>query len=286
MRIEPSILFEDQDIAVINKPAGIVTNQAETVREVTIQSWWMDRLRQQHLEWPKDWEHMVPENYLVQYGTPEEVFGQRGGIVHRLDKDTSGALVLAKHPGALAALLSQFRLREVEKKYVCLVHGRFQIPEGVLQLPLGRNPRQRTQYVVDATGRPAETYYRVQKVFRSLQKSAVEELAQQTEMRQYRKKIDQNYQGFSLVLCQPKTGRTHQLRVHLNHVHHPIVADPIYLGRKRFSLDETWCPRLFLHAQMVSIMHPRTRKKIEVTAPLSPELEIVLNKMELEEDRG
>lgn len=281
---EPEMLFEDDDLAIIHKPAGVVTNQAETVREATIQSWWTDRLRSEagkgSAKKTAEWQGLIPTDYLHQYGTPVEVFAQRGGIVHRLDKETSGVLLLAKNPGVLAALLKAFRTREVHKAYLCLLHGKFTVKADTLVLPLGRDQRVRTKFTVAADGRPAETQYEVQREFAGLLPEAVEKVAKESDVRQARKKLVQTYQGFSLVKCWPKTGRTHQLRVHFSHIKHPIVADETYLGNKRYALDELWCPRLFLHAAEIEFTHPRTGKKMAYTAKLPTELAQVLENLQ------
>src|SRR5579859_5887904 len=98
------ILFENDDLAVVNKPPGVVVNKAGTVREVTVQDWWEERLSGSAESEMADWKEMVPADFPNEYGSPEKIFAERGGIVHRLDKETSGVLVLAKNPGALAHL--------------------------------------------------------------------------------------------------------------------------------------------------------------------------------------
>jgi 23S rRNA pseudouridine1911/1915/1917 synthase len=282
--VEPEILYEDDDLAIIHKPAGVVTNQAETVREATIQSWWTDRLRAEVGKGSRQkitkWQELIPTDYLHQYGTPVEVFAQRGGIVHRLDKETSGVLLLAKNPGVLAALLKAFRTREVQKAYLCLLHGTFKVKADTLMLPLGRDPRVRTKFTVAADGRAAETQYEVHREFVGLLPEAIERIATESGVRQARKKLAQTYQGFSLVKCWPKTGRTHQLRVHFHHLKHPIVADETYLGNKRYALDELWCPRLFLHAIEIAFTHPRSGKKMTYTADLPAALTQVLGNLQ------
>lgn len=272
--VEISFLYQDDDIAVIEKPGNLVVNRADTVKEPTLQEWWEDQLSQVKST-EVDWKKMVPEDFPHEFGSPKETFMGRGGIVHRLDKETSGVMVLAKNPGSLANLLRQFRVREVEKQYICLVHGKFQVKEDTLSLPLGRSVQNRTRFTVVPDGRGAETKYRVEETY-----TGFKDLAFLPSGNNLRKKFQNTYQGFSLVRCWPKTGRTHQIRVHMNHVKHPIVADETYLGSKRYSLDLNWCPRLFLHAEHLSFNHPRTGKRLEFISELPAELHTALAHLE------
>jgi 23S rRNA pseudouridine1911/1915/1917 synthase len=259
------IIFEDQDILLINKPPGLVVNRAETIQEPTLQDWMAERLGETPA-FPADWAEMVPADFDPAYGTPEEIFQERLGIVHRLDKDTSGVMVLAKHPGSLVALLSDFKRRRVKKQYLALVHGKVQAPEATLSFPLGRASRDRKLFAVRPDGREAVTTYRVKQRFTSLDP---EHLAQKD-------KRFSIYQGFSLLECWPQTGRTHQIRVHLAHIRHPLVGDTTYVGQKRSRLDPLWCPRQFLHAEKISLTHPRSQEIQEFSAPLWPDLKQVL----------
>jgi len=284
------ILFEDQDIAVINKPAGVVVNQADTNREMSIQEWWEERpeFAQQATARNFSWKELVPEDYPTEFGTPEQIFEERGGIVHRLDKETSGVMVLAKNPGALLNLLSQFRKREVQKQYQCLVHGKFQVEKDTINLPLARSPENRLRYQVMPDGRPASTEYEVAQFFPHINVEKAnafihERFPTATDLpRPLPKKLRSTYQGFSLVNCWPKTGRTHQIRVHLSHLKHPIVADEIYLGHKRDQLDHLWCKRLFLHALELKFTHPRTNKKVVFKTALPAELTQALTLLDLD----
>jgi 23S rRNA pseudouridine1911/1915/1917 synthase len=277
-----SFLYQDDDMAVIEKPSGMVVNRADTVTEFTIQDWWQEYLASHPVQpTSAEWQSLVPDDFPSEYGSPEEIFAQRGGVVHRLDKETSGVLVLAKNPGSLAALLKLFRVREVSKKYICLVHGKFQVKSDVLKLPLGRSVLNRTKFTVDAEGRVAETKYQVVEEFANLdydffiqevKRHEAEQKVEQSIVKGLKKKISKAYQGFSLVECWPKTGRTHQIRVHLAHVKHPLVGDNTYLGKKRASNDSYWCPRLFLHAAELSLEHPRTHQPLTFTSPLPEDL--------------
>jgi len=292
----PKILFEDQDLMVINKPAGLVVNQADSVKVATLQDWLQTLVPQWQSTWvASQWQTLVPADFPIEFGSPESVFSDRVGIGHRLDKDTSGCLVIAKNPGALVQLLKQFRERLVKKTYTCLVHGGFGVKKGEINAPLTRSASDRRQFAVSIDGRPAVTAYQVEREFLGL-KGLVEAgklgwshldpeyqafqaqfahlpLLAQKQLRQHKETYDQ---GFSLVSCWPKTGRTHQIRVHLTHLHHPLVGDQVYVGRKRAQLDALWCPRQFLHASRLELTHPRTHQPLVCEAPLPPELQQVL----------
>lgn len=254
------ILFEDQDLVVISKPALMVVNQADSVKFETIQSWWSKLLQAKKIVLA-NWEALLPKDFDNQYGTPEEIFHKRGGVVHRLDKNTSGVLLLAKNPGALCALLNDFKQRKVQKVYQCLVYGQLKPKKGLIQLPLARNPKNRQKISVDLMGRSAETAYEVLRLYRL----SVE--------------IDIQRDYLSFVECRPLTGRMHQIRVHLAYLGHPLVADEKYAGRKRARRDQAWCARQFLHAESISFIHPRTKQKITVISPLPEDLQLALAKL-------
>jgi 23S rRNA pseudouridine1911/1915/1917 synthase len=260
------IIYEDEDLLVINKPPGVVANRAETIKEPTLQDWMSQRLKEQG-GFPPAWSSLVPSDFDATYGSPAEIFQDRQGIVHRLDKDTSGAMILAKHPGSLVRLLSDFKQRRVEKQYLALVHGKVQAPEATLDFPLGRASRDRKLFAVRPDGRAAVTHYKVKARFTALDLEKIAEKDKRFSI----------YQGFSLLECWPKTGRTHQIRVHLAHIRHPLVGDTTYVGQKRSRLDPIWCPRQFLHAEKLSLVHPRTGEPLTLVAPLWPDLQKVLD---------
>ncbi|NCN03813.1 MAG: RluA family pseudouridine synthase [Candidatus Pacebacteria bacterium] len=274
MNIE--IIYEDKDIVVINKPPGVVVNEAKTAKEETIQSWFWERNQQFKILERKDYAGLVPDDFDDSFGSPEEIFEFRQGIVHRLDKETSGILLLAKNPGSLVNLLSQFKKRETQKKYLCLAHGKFGVEADLISAPVGRSTQNRMKFRVDVDGRESSTSYQVKEFYRGID---LEKLAQSgvgEEQIKLLRKNKNSYQGFSLVECWPKTGRTHQIRVHMNHIKHPLVGDKLYLGKKRLKLDPIWCSRHFLHASQLSFTHPFTKKEATFKANLTSDLEQVL----------
>lgn len=220
------ILFEDDQLMVIDKPAGITVNRADTVGERTVQDW-IDKRKK--LNTSPFTFYLLPSSFIA-----------RSGIVHRLDKETSGCLIIAKIPEAFAELQRQFKSREVKKEYLALVHGRVEPKQGTIRVPLSRSRFDRQKFAVSASGRPAETSYQV---IRALSNSS-----------------------FSLLRLFPLTGRTHQIRVHLKYFGHPIVADEKY-GGKRAVEDRKWCPRLFLHAAKITFAHPLSGKLLSIEAP-------------------
>lgn len=277
MNIE--VLYEDDDLVVVNKPPGVVVNRAKSVPGSTLQDW-MDeryhipqRLNTGELSQDKSWWSLIPESFDNSYGEPENIFVERSGMVHRLDKDTSGVLVLGKNPGAMIALMTQFQQRSVHKMYQCLVHGIFKQDQDIIRLPLGRSQHNRQRFAVIAEGRPAETEFAVtgRYTFNDEKLLKIATQAGESTEKELQQKL-KLYEGFSLLECLPKTGRTHQIRVHFSHVQHPLVGDKLYVGKKRVKLDELWCPRQFLHAARIQFTHPRTAELLTVTAPLSKDL--------------
>jgi len=175
----------------------------------------------------------------------------RPGIVHRLDRDTSGLLVVAKVPSVRVALQAAFQAREVKKFYWALVEGQVAAPHGLIVADLGRDPVRRKQIAVVARGRPAETEYRV-----------LERFARQTYLE-----------------VQPHTGRTHQIRVHLAYIGHPVVGDKVYGYRKQ----RVAVGRQFLHAARLIFHHPVRAEMLDLSAPLPQDLQSVLDELRREE---
>lgn len=232
MQSNVDILFQDDSFMVINKPAGIVVDKAVTNKNKTIQDW-----VQESCQFP------ISSNHLY-----------RNGIVHRLDKDTSGVLIIAKTVEAFEELQRQFKERETGKTYVALVHGRIE-KDGEIDEPVGRLPWNRERFGVYPGGKEAKTKYHVLRI------------------------MEHEGEQFTLLELHPETGRTHQLRVHLKHIGHPIVSDSFYAGRKTARNDQKWCPRLFLHAKSIEFKHPTTKEKVQYTAELPQDLQGVLDEI-------
>jgi 23S rRNA pseudouridine1911/1915/1917 synthase len=206
--IDLPILYEDDDCIVIDKPAGVLThNKGVRFVEATVASFVRSRT--------KLWE------------------GERPGIVHRLDRATSGVIICAKNPQALSWLQKQFHDRLVKKSYAAIITGSLEPAEAIIDMPIERNPKTPASFRVGANGKSAQTRYKVAQT-----------------------SIDGNH---SILELQPATGRTHQLRVHLAHHHHPIVGDVLYSGEP--------ADRMYLHAHTLTITLPNGQKKI-FEAPL------------------
>ncbi|TXH06921.1 MAG: RluA family pseudouridine synthase [Candidatus Moraniibacteriota bacterium] len=236
------ILYEDEAVVVIDKPVGVICNRAETVKVETLQDWF-----------DKKYEIRSSKSEIINRSQPiddEQYFLERSGLVHRLDKETSGVMVMAKTVTAFVELLRQFREREVAKTYVALTHGLWKVPVGEISLPIGRRSDNRQRMGVREDGRASVTNYRVQEEFRSW--SFSREL----------KVEDRGYTGFSLVEFVPKTGRMHQIRVHARHMGHPLVGDEQYGGRKRSREDRKWCGHVMLQAKTLELTHPITKERI------------------------
>lgn len=226
----PKIIFEDEHLIVLDKPSGWITDSANTTNnQPVIQEW-------------------VAKTFQF----PANNFQYRNGIVHRLDKETSGILLIAKTAESFEELQRQFKERLIEKTYIALVHGKVEQSEGVINETVGRLPWRRDRFGVMNGGKEAVTNYR--------------------KITDYRIE-DKDY---SLLELKPKTGRTHQIRIHLKHLGHPIVADEFYAGRKTARNDRRWCSRLFLHAGGIRLSHPMTKEVIEFESPLPDSLAAIL----------
>jgi len=239
----PEIIFEDEWLLVVMKPAGLVVNRADSVAEETLQDWTQEYLKITNSQIHKS------TNQIQITNDKEQVFVQRSGIAHRLDKETSGVMVIGKTPESLANLMAQFKARETKKEYLALVHGRVEPKENIINLPLGRSLFNRHKFRVDLWGKSALTGYRV----------------------------EQYFPDYSLVRLFPKTGRTHQIRVHMAHIGYPLVGDEVYCGRKRADKDRLWCTRHFLHAAKLDLTHPQTHQIVQFEAPLPHDLQEALD---------
>ena len=221
-----TVLFEDADLLAIDKPPGMVVHPAPGARTGTVVNAVLHRLGE-----------------LAGVGAAD-----RPGIVHRLDKDTSGVLLVARTSAALAALGRQFRDRSVHKTYVAVVHGRVARASGVVDRPIGRDPRERKRMSVRGGGRAAVTRW----------------------------SVTERFPGATLLTLHPETGRTHQLRVHLAALGHPIVGDAVYGGRRRPPAGTppllATFPRQALHAAEVAFAHPRTGVPTTIRAPIPADI--------------
>jgi 23S rRNA pseudouridine1911/1915/1917 synthase len=203
----------------------------------------------------------------------------RGGVVHRLDKDTSGILLIAKTQQSLEQLQFQFKERMVKKEYLALSHG-FLEKEEIVSGSIERNPKNREKFIVTDEGKEAETKFApIQKY--KLSGDKMEELFTSQFNKIQRRKLERtNYGVFTLVRCFPLTGRTHQIRVHLKYLGFPIVGDEKYAGRKTARLDGRWCQRQFLHAAKITFYHPKTGESMTFESPLPDDLQKVMTNLE------
>lgn len=221
------IVYEDRHLLVVNKPQGMVV-------------------------------HPAPGNYsgtlvnALLFHCRGELSGiggvQRPGIVHRIDKDTSGLLMVAKTNEAHLSLAEQIKVHSFTREYLALVHGRFHSPQGSVEKPIGRHPKDRKKMcVTQKNSKPALTHYQV----------------------------EQEYEGYTLLRCRLETGRTHQIRVHMASIGHPVVGDMVY-GVKQ---DTLYRAGQLLHACLVGFVHPETGQYMEFQAPLPEHFVRVLEKL-------
>jgi len=223
--VELSVVYEDDDLLIVDKPAGLVVHPAPGHDSGTLVHALLGR--------------------GTAYGGIAGI--QRPGIVHRLDRDTSGLLMVAKHDAAQASLMAQLKARRVKKTYLALVHGSVAAAVGRIEAPIGRDPKHRTRMAVVPDGRPAVTGYRVR----------------------------ERFPGWTLLECDLVTGRTHQIRVHLAAIGHPVAGDPVY-GTGTSRRGPEGLGRLFLHAWRLELAAPSDGHLIRATASLPEELEAVL----------
>ena len=266
------IIYEDDYLLVIDKPSGMTVNRSDTTKEEeTVQDW-----AERYLKIPNP-KSQIP-NKLQNLNDKSKLgfdalnleFTSRAGIVHRLDKETSGILLVAKTPEIFADLQRQFKERKVEKTYIALVHGKVVPEEGEVNVPVGRLSFNRKRFGVVAGGREAVTKY---KALRYLEvRNGRWDTESLTSKNRDIKKSNSRTSYFTLLELYPKTGRTHQIRVHLKYISHPIFADPLYAGRKVGRDDRKSLNRLFLHAAEISFCHPFTNKLISLRSPLPKDL--------------
>ncbi|MGZ8528410.1 MAG: RluA family pseudouridine synthase [Candidatus Limnocylindrales bacterium] len=222
------VVFEDDDVLVVDKAAGLVVHPS-----------------------PGHWSGTLVNALLARDTAYGGIAGvERPGIVHRLDRDTSGLLMVAKTDVAQASLMAQLKARRVKKTYLALVQGSVQAGAGRVEAPIGRDPRHRTRMAVVSDGRPSVTGYRIR----------------------------ERLPGWTLLELDLVTGRTHQIRVHLEAIGHPVAGDPVYgTGTSRRGPDGL--DRMFLHAWRLELASPSDGHLIRATAPLPDGLEAVLARL-------
>lgn len=260
---ELNIIFEDDQILVLEKPAGLVVNRSDTVFGETLQD-------------------QLSDYFKLGQGLG---IGDRAGIVHRLDRETSGLLIIAKTQTAFLNLQAQFKNREVVKEYAALVHGAVKEDEGTIDKPIiriGKNGRFGIANRDDIGAKGAVTSFGATARFRFDKKRfgvLVQELSLTRSRTNY---FDRQARDYSFILVVPKTGRTHQIRVHFKSIGHPLVSDLIYAPGKLLKFDLLWCPRLFLHAKSLEFTHPASGKRIFFDSDLPNDLkDAMLNLKEI-----
>ncbi|MDE7214107.1 MAG: RluA family pseudouridine synthase [Anaeroplasmataceae bacterium] len=207
------IIYEDSDVAVVNKPKGMVVHPGAGNQEDTLVHGLLYEL-----------DDLATINGVI-----------RPGIVHRIDKDTTGLLMIAKNDMAALALAEQLKNHSCKRRYQALVYGIFAESKGKINAPIGRDPEDRKKMAVSKTGKQAVTHFTVLKRFKD----------------------------FTLIECELETGRTHQIRVHMSYIGHPIVGDKVY-GRRKVIGDQGQ----FLHAKLIGFKHPRTQEWMEFDSEL------------------
>lgn len=228
--MEPRIIFEDESFFVVDKPAGWIVNEAGTTKNQPVLQTWL-----------RKFNYQLVDDADCRYG-----------IVHRLDKETSGVILVAKTKEAFDNLQAEFKNRVVQKTYIALLHGPVKPKEGVIEAEVGRLPWRRDRFGILPGGRQSLTEYKVLEFYPA------------------------ERGGYSLVEFHPKTGRTHQIRVHAKLIGHAIVSDKFYAGRKTARNDRKFCPRLFLHAASIKFIHPENGHEIEFKSELPQDLLDVL----------
>lgn len=218
------IIYEDQDLVVINKPQGLVVHPASSYHEPTLVHGLLHQV-----------DELSSMNGII-----------RPGIVHRIDKDTSGLLVVAKNDVAHQRLSEDLSKHTIERVYIALVYGVIKENEGTIEAPIARHPKNRLKMAVLPNGKKAVTHF----------------------------KVLERFDRYTFIECHLETGRTHQIRVHMQFINHPIVGDPIY-GPKEVIGDEGQ----FLHAKTLSFMHPTKKEHMTFHAPMPLSFEIMLNKL-------
>ena len=227
------IIFEDNAILVLNKPPSLVVHPAPGHRSGTLLNGLLGHFQKE------EWSDPSREP-------------TRAGLVHRLDQDTSGLMVIGKSPEILDQLMGQFRERTVSKNYIALVNGWPPSKRGTIDAPIGRSSGDRKKFAVTSSGKPSTTKYRV---------------------------ISQYLEGYSLVDVTLLTGRTHQIRVHFQHLGFPLAGDPIY--KRRGIREERSFPRIMLHAARLGFLHPVTGVELLFTSKIPKDMQDAIDNLKL-----
>jgi 23S rRNA pseudouridine1911/1915/1917 synthase len=222
--LDLDIVYEDDDLLVINKPVGLVVHPASSYHEPTLVHGLMHQV-----------DHLSSINGVI-----------RPGIVHRIDKDTSGLLVVAKHDEAHQLLSEQLKHHEIKRTYVALVYHDFKENEGTIDAPIARHPKNRLKMAIVEDGKRSVTHFKVLKRFGD----------------------------YTLISCELETGRTHQIRVHMAYINHPIVGDPLY-GPKQVIGDQGQ----FLHATKLSFIHPIKKEHMTFTADMPDDFKSFIDQL-------
>lgn len=233
LSIEPEpmdldIVYEDQDVILINKPKNMVVHPAAGHYTGTLVNGLMDHCK----------DDLSGINGVL-----------RPGIVHRIDKDTTGILIVCKNDMAHQSIAAQLKEHSITRKYHAIVYDNIKEEEGTVDAPIGRSPKDRKKMAITPSGRHAVTHYRVLKRLKK---------------------------GFTYIECQLETGRTHQIRVHMASVKHPLLGDDVYGPKKQKYSLEGQC----LHAKVLGFVHPRTKKYMEFEVPLPEYFENLLKKLD------
>ena len=243
-------VYEDENVLVVNKPSGLVVNRSETVREETLQ----DQL--------SDYFQLSKDDLGI---------GDRVGIVHRLDRETSGLLVVAKKQKVFDLIQKQFEEREVRKEYMALVHDHLKNDEGLVSGDIGRIGKF-GKFGIVKKGREAITDYKVIKRY-SIEEKEFEQIVENLNLNKNRiSYLKVHARNYTILALKPKTGRTHQIRVHLKSIGHPVVSDRIYTPTKLLKFDLSWCPRLFLHASFLEFKISKTKSPLAFRLDLPKDL--------------
>lgn len=249
---EITILYEDADCVVLNKPAGLMVHPDGRTEGPCLTDWLVEK-------------YPALKGVGETQRTPEGIVLDRPGIVHRLDRDTSGAILIAKTPEAHAFFKEQFQERSVAKKYLAFVWGEMKEPFGTITRPIGRSfkggPKWSAQRGARGEMREAETYWT--RLWTGV--AVVDSEKGQAD------------EKFSLVQAEPKTGRTHQIRVHLQAVHHPVVSDSMYAPKKPHALG---FERLALHSWQIEFM-TREEKRLKVVAPMPEDFQAAISALQI-----